>query len=201
MYFSPKSNNWKPSPCAQPFSQSYLKAFQNRRNDTGHYRDFTRRHRVLRSNKMLTKKGLAGKGMESSVILYFQLTKWQSFILFFFPVSFCLFANALFCHSFVDDFWKKPWAIAIIFYITSPNFIKKTLIHFEEKKNQISMRFTIKFWLRINFRLVSQRFWAFTMDFLKYNFLWHKKTIYILRSKSPRSSEIHTLYTWFSKWY
>lgn len=134
MYFSPESKNWKPSPCAQPFSQSYLKAFQNRRNDTGHYRDFTRRHRVLRSNKMLTKKGLAGKGMESSVILYFQLTKWQSFILGFFSVSFCLFANALFCHSFVDDFWKKPWAIAIIFYITSPNFIKKTLIHFEVKK-------------------------------------------------------------------
>lgn len=140
--------------------------------------------------------------MESSVILYFQLTKWQSFILGFFssvvlPFRQCPFLSFI-CWWFLK---KKPWAIAIIFYITSPNFIKKTLIHFEEKKIKISMRFTIKFWLRINFRLVSQRFWAFTMDFLKYNFLWHKKTIYILRSKSPRSSEIHTLYTWFSKWY
>lgn len=135
MYFSPKSKNWKPSPCAQPFSQSYLKAFQNRRNDTGHYRDFTRRHRVLRSNKMLTKKGLKGKGMESSVILYVQLTKWQSFILFFFFQ--CRFAFSPMPFSVIHLLMiseKKPWAIAIIFYITSPNFIKKTLIHFEGKK-------------------------------------------------------------------
>lgn len=33
-------------------------------------------------------KGLTGKGMESSVILYFQLTKWQSFILCFFQCRF-----------------------------------------------------------------------------------------------------------------
>lgn len=134
MYFSPKSKNWKPSPCAQPFSQSYLKAFQNRRNDTGHYRDFTRRHRVLRSNKMLTKKGLKGKGMESSVILYFQLTKWQSFILGFFQCRFAFSPMPFSVIHLLMISGKKPWAIALIFLSQVLILLKRPSFTLRKKK-------------------------------------------------------------------